>query len=216
MLGVMVELVSYIDHTVLRADCTRGDVQKLCKEALDYHFTAVCIPPYFVKDADQLLSEQAVKVATVIGFPMGYSATAAKVEEIKRALGEGADEIDVVANISAVKCGDWAYVKNDIDSMTRAVHLKGKVIKIIFETNLLALEEIKQLCTICKDIGVDFVKTSTGFQGDGITADVVHLLRSHLPNSIKLKASGGIRTLEMAKALIEAGADRLGSSAGIQ
>ena len=206
---------SYIDHTTLKADCRLEDVQSKCKEAVEFNFKAVCIPPYFVKAAVDLLDNTPVKVATVVGFPMGYSATPAKVEEIKRAIDNGADEIDVVANICAVKGKQWNYVKNDIESMTMAVHLKGKVIKVILETGLLTDEEIEQLCQICAEIKVDFVKTSTGFNGGGATVRVVSLMRSVLPKEIKIKASGGIRTKEDAIQLIEAGASRLGSSSGV-
>jgi deoxyribose-phosphate aldolase len=208
-------LASYIDHTVLRPDCTIEDIKKICSEALQYKFAAVCIPPFFVKNAAQILDNSPVKVATVVGFPMGYSTTPAKVEEIKKGIDDGLDEIDAVVNIAAVKNGNWNYVKNDIYSVTMAGQLKGKCVKIILETGLLTEEEIKKLCEICSEIGPDFVKTSTGFNGEGATLDVVTLLRSNLPEEIKIKASGGIRSKEDAIRLIEAGAKRLGSSSGV-
>lgn len=208
-------LASYIDHTVLRPDCTIEDIKKVCSEALQYKFAAVCIPPFFVKNAAQILGESPIKVATVVGFPMGYSTTPAKVEEIKKGIDDGLDEIDAVVNIAAVKNGNWNYVKNDIYSVTMAGQLKGKCVKIILETGLLTEEEIKKLCEICSEIGPDFVKTSTGFNGEGATVDVVALLRSNLPEEIKIKASGGIRSKEDAIRLIEAGAKRLGSSSGV-
>lgn len=209
------DIASYIDHTTLKADCTLEDVKIKCKEAIDFQFKAVCIPPYYVKNAVDLLEKSKVKVATVVGFPMGYSATPAKVEEIKRAIDNGAEEIDVVANICAIKEGQWNYVKNDIESMTMAVHLKGKLIKVILETALLSATEIEKLCHICAEIKVDFVKTSTGFNGGGATVQVVSFMKSLLPKEIKIKASGGIRTKEDAIRLIEAGASRLGSSSGV-
>lgn len=209
------DIASYIDHTTLKADCRLEDVQKKCEEAIEYNFKAVCIPPYYVKITADLLKNSPVKIATVVGFPMGYSATPAKVEEIKRAIDNGADEIDVVANICAVKGKQWNYVKNDIESMTMAVHLKGKIIKVILETGLLSDEEIEKLCQICSEIKVDFVKTSTGFNGGGATVQAVSLMRASLPKEIKIKASGGIRTREDAIKLIEAGANRLGSSSGV-
>lgn len=209
------DIASYIDHTTLKADCTLEDVKIKCKEAIDFQFKAVCIPPYYVKNAVDLLEKSKVKVATVVGFPMGYSATPAKVEEIKRAIDNGAEEIDVVANICAIKEGQWNYVKNDIESMTMAVHLKGKLIKVILETALLSASEIEKLCHICAEIKVDFVKTSTGFNGGGATVQVVSFMKSLLPKEIKIKASGGIRTKEDAIRLIEAGASRLGSSSGV-
>ena len=208
-------LATIIDHTILKADCTVEKVKIICEEAIKFDFTAVCIPPYYIKDAGVLLKSTAIKIATVIGFPMGYSATVAKVEEIKRAINDGAHELDVVINICAVKKGDWAYVKNDIDSMTRAAHLKGKIVKIILETGLLSKKEIKKLCLICSELEVDFVKTSTGFNGEGANEEIIRFLRQNLSSKIKIKASGGIRTTEYALKMVEAGADRLGCSASI-
>jgi deoxyribose-phosphate aldolase len=208
-------LASLIDHTILRPDCTLKDIKTICAEAVQHQFAAVCIPPFYINDAIPLLSDSNVKLATVIGFPMGYSATPSKVEEIKRGLDEGADEFDVVPNICAVKNGNWNYVQNDIESMTRTVHLKGKVIKVILEYSLLSEAEVAKICNICEKSGVNFVKTSTGFHG-GATPEMVEHLRSILPKSIKIKASGGIRSASAAHKLVEAGADRIGSSAGVQ
>ena len=208
------EIVQTIDHTLLKPETTTEDVRRLCQEAIEASFKAVCVPPYYVQEATQQLQGAPTKVATVIGFPLGYSATAAKVEEIKRAIDEGADEFDVVINISAVKSGNWNFVHNDIDRMTTACHIRGKIIKIIFETAALTQQEIIRLCDICTEINVDYVKTSTGYQG-GATPEVVRLLREHLPSSIKIKASGGIRSLEDAQELLTAGAERLGTSAGL-
>lgn len=208
-------LKEIIDHTVLKPDCTKEDVIRVCNEAKEHGFYAVCVPPYLVKTAKDHLKDEKIKIATVVGFPMGYSAVAAKVEEIKRALNDGADEFDVVVNISAVKNKDWIYVKNDIDSCTRAAHLRGKTMKIIFETGLLSKEEILKLCEICSEIEVDFVKTSTGFNGKGADVETVKLLRQNLLKSIKIKASGGIHTKEMAENLVASGANRLGCSESI-
>jgi len=208
------ELASYIDHTVLIPDCTKDDITRVCNEAVEYGFFAICIPPYYVRLAAKLLEDTSVKIAAVVGFPMGYAAIPAKVEEIKRAIDEGAHEIDIVANIAAVKNGDWAHVRNDIDGVTMAVHLKGKKIKMIIEVALLEEIEILKLCNICKEVGVDFVKTSTGYQ-KGATVEVVKLLRNNLPETIKIKASGGIKTAEDARKMIEAGAERIGTSSGV-
>ncbi len=213
--GKNMELGQFIDHTLLRPDCTRRDIENMCSEAIKHQFKAVCVPPYYVKDAADVLAESMVRLATVIGFPMGYSATPAKVEEIKRALNEGADELDVVANISALKNGDWAHVRNDIDSVTRAVHLKGKEIKIIIEAGLLEPEEVKKICGICANLEVDFVKTSTGINGKGASPEMVATMRSYLPRSVKIKASGGIRTKSQALQLLQSGANRLGCSSSI-
>lgn len=208
-------IAQYIDHTILHADCRPEDIERICSEAVAHHFKAVCIPPYYVKKASLELSGSPVKVATVIGFPMGYSPTASKVEEIKRALDEGVDEVDVVVNLCAIREKNWNFVQNDINTMTTAVHIKGKKIKVIFETALLDREEIIKLCEICNQTKPDFVKTSTGKNGGGATLEVVQLLREQLHPGIQLKASGGIRTKEDAQAFIEAGADRLGTSSGI-
>lgn len=208
-------LAGVIDHTILLPDCTSEDIEALCDEAHKHKFKAVCIPPYFAREVVRKLENSPVQVATVIGFPMGYSCTPAKVEEVKRAIEEGVDEVDVVINICAVKNSHWSYVKNDIESMTMAAHSKGKVIKVILETNLLNEDELNQLCEICNQVGVNFVKTSTGING-GATVETVTKLRGLLKDDIKIKASGGIRNREQAEALIEAGAARLGTSAGAE
>jgi deoxyribose-phosphate aldolase len=208
-------LASIIEHTLLRPDCTQRGVEKICAEAQQFNFAGVCIPPYFVREARQFLGEETLKVVTVIGFPMGYSNTAAKVEEIKRALDEGADELDVVVNICAIKNANWNFVHNDIDAMTRAVHLKGKTIKIIIESALLSEGEIVRVCQMCGEIGVNFVKTSTGYHG-GATIDAIRIMRANLPPAVKIKASGGIRTAEDAEKMVAAGANRIGTSSGPQ
>ncbi len=208
-------IASFIDHTLLRPDCNLQDVKKLCAEAKQYSFAAVCVPPFFVSDAAQLLSSTPIKVATVAGFPMGYATTAAKVEEIKRAIDDGADEIDTVINICAVKGANWKYVRDDIDRVATAARLKGKVLKIILETGLLSEAEITKLCEICLEVGPDFVKTSTGLNGEGATVQTVRMLNTLLKGNMKIKASGGIRTREEAERLIEAGAKRIGSSASV-
>jgi len=207
-------LAQKIDHTILKADCTPEEVVQLCHEALEHGFAAVCIPPYYIKQAVNILEDSMVSVATVIGFPMGYSNTPSKVEEIKRAIDEGIDEVDVVINVAAVKDANWNFVKNDIDSTTRAAHLKGKTVKIILETTLLTAEEIERLCEICSEVGVNYVKNSTGFNG-GATVEIISNLRNLLHEDIKIKASGGIRTTADAEKLIAAGADRIGSSSGV-
>lgn len=208
---------SYIDHTILKPDCTVSDVRKLCQEAVTHQFVAVCIPPYFIQSAVQILRELGgkTKIATVIGFPMGYSSTPAKIEEIKRAIDDGADEVDAVVNICAIKNSHWNYVANDIDSMTTAAHIKGKRIKIILETGLLNEEEIERLAEILLKSKPDFAKTSTGFNGTGAELEKVLFLQKLLQNKVAIKASGGIRSLEMASAFIEAGASRIGTSSGI-
>ncbi len=209
------EIAHFLDHTLLRPDVTSREIIQLCNEATQYHFKAVCIPPYFVSLAKRQLESTNIAIATVVGFPFGYAGLASKVEEIRRAIEHGADEFDVVINLCAVKDRDWNYVKNEINSLCTAVQLKGKIIKVILETGLLDESEIIQLCTICNEARVDFVKNSTGVNGKGATKATIMLLRQHLHKHIKIKASGGIRTPELARQLLELGANRLGSSQSI-
>lgn len=212
---VNMNIASKIDHTLLKADASEKEIKKLCAEAKEYGFAAVCVPPYFVRKCRLWLKDTKVKVATVVGFPLGYSHTPAKVEEARRAIDEGADEIDMVINIIALKAGDRNYLKNELTSAATIVQLRGGKLKVILETGLLTKEEIITACELCKEMTVDFVKTSTGFVEPGATVEAVKLLRANLPASIKIKASGGIRTKEFALQLIEAGADRLGCSASV-
>lgn len=208
-------LASYIDHTILKPDTSEKEVKKICAEAKEHGFAAVCIPPYFVRKCKLWLSGSPVKIATVAGFPMGYAHTPAKVEEARRAIDEGADEVDMVINIIALKANDYNYLKNELTSAATIVQLRGGKLKMILETGLLTNEEILRACELCKEMTVDFVKTSTGFIQPGATVEAVKLLRANLPKAIKIKASGGIRTKEFALQLIEAGADRLGCSASV-
>jgi len=211
----MTDLASYFDHTTLKPDTNLDQVNQLCREAVEFGFASVCLPPFFVKKGVQFLKDNKVRTSTVIGFPMGYSTTAAKVEEIKRAIDEGASEVDVVINICAVKSGEWNFVSHDIERMIAATHIKGKVIKVILETCLLEEKELVKLIGICNDLQPDFVKTSTGFNGAGANLEIIAQLRSLLNKKIKVKASGGIRDRATAEALIRAGAARLGSSSSV-
>ncbi len=211
----MINLSAFIDHTLLKPDCSPKDIQRLSTEAIENKFYAVCLPPYHVQAARRRLEGTGVRLATVIGFPMGYSGTAAKVEEIKRAIDEGVDELDVVINLCAVKSSNWSYVQNDVDAVTRSAHLKDKTVKIILETALLTPVELKKVIDICNKVEPDFVKTSTGFNG-GANVAVVQELSMMLSDKIKIKASGGIKSKSDAIALIDAGAKRLGTSSSIQ
>ena len=202
-----------IEHTLLKPDCTITDIKQLCEEAVQYKFYGVCVPPYYVKDAVRFLNDQA-KVISVIGFPMGFSTIPAKVEEIKKAIDEGANEVDTVVNICAIKSGNWNYIKSEMDSVVRAVMMRGKTIKIIVETGLLTRDELKLLLPICEAEEVAFIKTSTGVNSAGATVEDIKFLRQHLSDKTKIKASGGIQTLEQAERLISVGADRIGTSAG--
>ena len=208
-------LARYIDHTILKPTTTRAEVEKVCAEAVQYGFAAVCIPPPFVRFARQLLDGAQVKVATVIGFPFGYSAVEAKVSEILLAIVDGADELDMVINLLALKNNDWTYLAGEIGTILPLVRAQGKVLKVIVESGILTDEELIRCCTIYGTAGVDFMKTSTGYAEKGATIEAVEIMRKHLPSSVQIKASGGIRTAEFAKALIEAGATRLGSSSGV-
>lgn len=209
-------IASKIDHTILRPDVKLSEIEKLCDEAKEYRFAAVCVPPYFVKKAADFLKKSEVKVATVVGFPLGYSCTPAKVEEAKRAISDGADEIDMVMNIAALKEKNYKYVLDDMQSVATIAHQHDKVVKVIIEISLLTKEEIKKCCDLARNAGTDFVKTSTGFTGGGATLEAVRLMRASLTKKIKIKASGGIRDREAALKMIEAGADRIGTSSGIQ
>ncbi len=209
-------IASYIDHTILKPTALVADVEKICAEALQYQFAAVCIPPLFVKKAVALLTGTDVKVATVIGFPFGYSAIEAKVAETVLAIIEGADELDLVINISAIKNNDWQFLAGEINAILPIVRSKQKVIKIIIESGVLTDEEIITCCDLYGAAGVDFMKTSTGYAEKGATVHAVHLMRKHLADKIHIKASGGIKTYTFAKQLIDAGATRLGCSSSIQ
>ncbi len=210
-------VAEYIDHTLLKPDSTLENIRQLCSEAQEYGFAAVCIPPYYVHDAFRWLESapKKVQVATVVGFPLGYSSTAAKVEEIKRAIEDGADEIDAVINLCAVKSQLWSYVRSDLDSLVTATRMKGKKIKIILETALLTPDELEKACVILSDLEPDFAKTSTGFNGGGATLEAVQRMGTLLQHKIAIKASGGIRNFADAKAMIEAGASRIGTSSGV-
>lgn len=209
-------IASYIDHTILKPTTLVADVEKICAEALQYQFAAVCVPPLFVKKATALLTGTNVKVATVIGFPFGYSAIEAKVAETVLAIIDGADELDLVINISAIKNNDWQFLASEINAILPIVRSKQKVIKIIIESSVLTDEEIITCCDLYGAAGVDFMKTSTGYAEKGATVHAVQLMRKHLADKIHIKASGGIKTYTFAKQLIDAGATRLGCSSSIQ
>ena len=208
-------LNKYIDHTILKPTCLVADIEKLCAEAKQYDFAAVCVPPNFVKLAKEKLVGSTVKVATVIGFPFGYSATEAKIAEIILAMVDGADELDVVANISAIKNGDWSAIADEINHIMPIIRSKNKAVKIIIESGVLTDDEIIKCCDIYGIAGIDYLKTSTGYAEKGASVEAVKLFRKHLPDQVQIKASGGIRDYEAAKLMIEAGATRIGCSAGV-
>lgn len=211
----MLSIAEYIDHTILKPITTLAEVITLCEEAVGNEFAAVCVPPYYVKAAQSMLNEK-VKVATVIGFPNGYNTTATKLFEIEQAIADGADEIDMVHNLAAVKSGDWDTAANEVAACTNLVHKHGKTIKVIVESGSLTEEELIKCCELYGNAGIDYMKTSTGFFGTGATIDAVRTMKAHLPAHIKIKASGGIRGFAFAKELIDAGANRIGCSASLQ
>jgi len=208
-------LASCIDHTILKPTTALADVDQLCTEALQYEFAAVCVPPYYVTEAKKKLQGSRVKTATVIGFPFGYSCTGAKLAEIEDAIVNGADELDMVINIAAVKNGDWSYVKREVSRTVQKIHTNGKTMKLIAESGILTDAALLKCCEIVAENNVDFIKTSTGYAETGATLYAVKLMRENLPSEIFIKASGGIRNFKFAKELIDAGADRLGCSASV-
>jgi deoxyribose-phosphate aldolase len=209
-------LAAYIDHTILKPTTTIEDAEKLCREAVEYGFAAVCIPPPFVKRVKTIVAPANIKVATVIGFPFGYSATEAKIAETVLAIVDGADELDMVINLVALRMNDWSFLTKEVSLATELVRNKGKAIKIIIESGILTNDEIIQCCNSFGPLGIDFMKTSTGYAEKGATVEAVRLMRSHLPAGIKIKASGGIKTYAFAAELVAAGASRLGCSASVQ
>lgn len=212
---VTLNIASYIDHTILKPETVLSEIENLCREAVEYGFAAVCIPPPFVKRAKVILSPTDVKVATVIGFPFGYSVTEAKVAEAVLAMVDGADELDVVINLIAVKSGDWNYIIKEVSLLCEVVHKKFRIVKLIIESGILMPDEIIACCKNLGSLGIDYMKTSTGYAAKGATLEAVQLMRAHLPSTVKIKASGGIRDYQTAKAFIDAGADRLGCSASV-
>jgi len=208
-------LNKYIDHTILKPTCLVADIEKLCTEAKQYDFAAVCVPPNFVKLAKEKLLGSTVQVATVIGFPFGYSATEAKIAEIILAMVDGADELDVVANISAIKNGDWSAIADEINHIMPIIRSKGKVVKIIIESGVLTDDEIIKCCDIYGIAGIDYLKTSRGYTEKGASVEAVKLFRKDLTDQVQIKASGGIRDYATAKLMIDAGATRIGCSAGV-
>ncbi|PWU02704.1 MAG: deoxyribose-phosphate aldolase [Bacteroidetes bacterium] len=210
------DIASCIDHTLLKQTTTLPEIQKLCEDAIQYRFAAVCVPPLFVKFAKKFLSESNIKIATVIGFPLGYSAIEAKLAETLLAIVDGADELDMVINVSAIKNNDWVYLANEINTILPVVRNENKIIKIIIESGVLTDDEIIKCCGLYGPAGVDYLKTSSGFAEKGATVEAVQLMRKHLPSHIKIKASGGIRNYEFAQKLIDAGAERIGSSASVE
>lgn len=209
-------LARMIDHTLLKPEATKQQIEQLCAEARQFQFASVCVNPCYVKLCAQLLRDTKVKVCTVIGFPLGATSTEAKVAEAEQALKDGARELDMVINVGMLKSGMDAYVEQDIRAVARTAHRAGALLKVILETGLLTDEEKVKACVLAKRAGADFVKTSTGFSKGGATAGDIRLMRKVVGRELGVKASGGVRTQEQARELIESGADRIGASASVK
>lgn len=206
-------IAKYIDHTLLAPDATKSAIEKLCKEASEYKFASVCVNSCWVSLAADLLKDSSVKVCTVVGFPLGAMDTVSKAYEAAKAVENGADEVDMVINIGYLKSGMLDAVLEDIVAVRKAT--EGKLLKVIIETCLLTDDEKRTACELSEKAGADFVKTSTGFSKGGATLHDVELMKSVVGDSLGVKASGGVRDYATAKAMIDAGATRIGASAGI-
>lgn len=211
----MLALHSYIEHTMLSPLITAADVERLAEEALHHQFAGLCVPAYWAKKARRDLGSSSVKLVVPVGFPLGYQRSEVKLRETEIALADGADEIDVVMNLSAFKTGVMAWVKGELAQLAKCCHEKNALLKVILETAYLSDEEIIRACKLSQDAGADFVKTSTGFAPAGATVAHIRLMRASVGPEVGIKASGGIKTLAQAQAMIEAGADRIGTSSGL-
>jgi deoxyribose-phosphate aldolase len=210
------EVARFIDHTLLKPDASRSEILKVCEEGVRYGFASVCINPIWVREAACALRGSGVKVCTVIGFPLGANVPDTKVYEARRAIFDGASELDMVVNVGALKSGDHDLVSRDIRGVVEVAHEAGYICKVIIETALLTDDEKVSACLIAKEAGADFVKTSTGFSKGGATAADVALMRRVVGGQMGVKASGGVRDLKQAQEMIRAGATRIGASVGVQ
>ena len=209
------EIASCIELTSLRPDMVQADVDLLVKNATEHSFHGICVPPFWVKHARREIGSSGLRLVTVVGFPLGYQLTESKLDEIARVIDHGADEIDLVWNISAFKSG-MPWTKIELARCTQAAHASQRLIKIILETSLLSDGEIEEGCKLCADAGADFVKTSTGFSALGAQEHHIRSMRALLPSNVGIKASGGIKTAEQAMIMVKAGADRIGTSSGVE
>ncbi|MDN5215653.1 deoxyribose-phosphate aldolase [Fulvivirgaceae bacterium BMA12] len=211
----MENINNFIEQTNLRPTLIDRDIDQLVEEARKYHFAGICVPPFWVKKAKREIGSDTIRLVTVIGFPLGYQMSESKTNEMEIAIANGADELDMVMNVSAFKSG-MPWVKIEIAKCAQLAHDSGKPIKIIIETAYLSSDEMITAAKLCQDAGADYVKTSTGFAPSGAKVEDIRLLRSNLANDIGIKASGGIKSLKEACLLIEAGADRIGTSGGVK
>lgn len=210
----MLNLNRFIEHTALKPTLTDQDIDKLVEEAVEYEFLGVCVPTFWVRKASREVKNHGIQLVTVIGFPLGYQMTENKLDEIKLAIENGANELDIVMNISAFKSG-MSWAKSELAKCAQLIHDNDCLMKVIIETAYLSDEEIVAASRLCQEAGTDFVKTSTGFAPSGATVNHIKLIRSTINSNVGVKASGGIRDLDTAIKMIEAGADRLGVSAGV-
>ena len=209
-------IAGMIDHTLLKSDATEKEIVNLCHEAKTNRFATVCVNPCYVKIAAKVLHGTGVGVAAVVGFPLGATFTEVKVQEVFAVKAFGAKEVDMVMNVGCAKSADWGAVEQDMKRVVDAAHSCGLIIKVIIETSLLTEDEKKRAAEIVTKVGADYIKTSSGFAGGGATVEDVRNLKGWIGENVKLKASGGIKTREFALQLVEAGADRLGTSASIK
>lgn len=210
------DLAGKIDLTLLKQDVKSDEIEALCLAGMGHSFASICIPPYWLRKAKNLIDDSDLKICTVIDYPMGYASTSTKVEAIKAAIDNGADELDIVLNISAIKSGEWTFVENDLSSVIQMCHMRAKIAKVIVEEPVLGSKELKQICELAIKHEADFVKTTTGQLGNKASETAVKMLKRFLDDTpVKIKASGGINTKKQALSLLEAGADRLGCSSGL-
>ena len=206
------EILSHVDHTLLKAFATWEDIQKLCEEAMEYHTASVCVPPSYIKRIHDTYGEK-INICTVVGFPLGYSTTKAKVAETVQAIEDGASEVDMVINIADVKNGDFEKVTEEIRSLKQAAG--DKILKVIIEACYLTEEEKIAMCKAVTEAGADYIKTSTGFGTGGATMEDILLFKKLIGPHVKMKAAGGVKSVEDMEAFLEAGCDRIGTSSAI-
>ena len=210
------EIASLIDHTILKPEATADDVRRVCAEARQHRFASVCVNPYWVPLVARELAGTPVKVCTVVGFPLGASATAIKAAEAEQAIRDGAQEVDMVLNVGELRSGNDDAVQQDIERVAQVCHRGGAILKVILETALLNDDQKRCACALAQAAGADFVKTSTGFGPGGATVEDIALMRAAVGLTVGVKASGGIRTIEHLRAMVSAGANRIGASASVQ
>ena len=209
-------LARFIDHTLLRADATGSQIKALCEEALANGFAAVCVAPVYVREAAALLQQSDTAVCTVIGFPFGYHLSAVKAAEAELAIMSGAQELDMVINLAALKNGAWDTLETEVRDILEVTKLRGRKLKVIVESGILTEDELRRCCALYGRFNIDFLKTSTGFAATGASVEAVRIMKEELPPHVAIKAAGGIRSYAFVRELIGAGATRIGTSASLQ